>query len=251
MDCGMKLVKYLLFVFNLIFFLFALVLIGLGAAVEIKYRSLANVTGSAITVAPILVICVGVLIFFVAFFGCCGAYKENYCMITTYAIIMAILLILEIAAIVTAYVLRGKINTLLEKSFTKSIVDYQPQNAKLYDNLQTEFHCCGSYNATSWNLSKKFQDLASTEVGKAKITNPANFYVPDSCCLPNDKFKNCGLYSNRTIYEQGCLPSIEASFKKNIVAVAGVTIAVLVIQLIGIVFACCLMRTIKAQYEVV
>lgn len=32
--------------------------------------------------APIVLIGVGVVIFFIAFFGCCGAWKENYCMVT-------------------------------------------------------------------------------------------------------------------------------------------------------------------------
>ena len=31
----------------------------------------------------ILIIVVGVLIFLIAFFGCCGAYKENYCLTMT------------------------------------------------------------------------------------------------------------------------------------------------------------------------
>jgi CD63 antigen len=34
-------------------------------------------------VGPVLLIVVGVTVFVVAFFGCCGAVKENHCMIMT------------------------------------------------------------------------------------------------------------------------------------------------------------------------
>ena len=33
--------------------------------------------------APSLMISIGLIIFCIAFFGCCGAIKENYCMLVT------------------------------------------------------------------------------------------------------------------------------------------------------------------------
>jgi CD63 antigen len=34
-------------------------------------------------VGPVLLVVVGITVFVVAFFGCCGAVKENHCMIMT------------------------------------------------------------------------------------------------------------------------------------------------------------------------
>jgi len=45
--------------------IFGMIMIGVGAAVEIKYRSLVQLTGSAISAAPVLVICIGVFIFII------------------------------------------------------------------------------------------------------------------------------------------------------------------------------------------
>lgn len=36
----------------------------------------------------ILIIIVGVVVLFLAFFGCCGAYKENYCLTMTVSILL-------------------------------------------------------------------------------------------------------------------------------------------------------------------
>lgn len=38
------------------------------------------------TTAPDLIIFLGVIVFFIAFFGCCGALRENHCMIFTVSV---------------------------------------------------------------------------------------------------------------------------------------------------------------------
>nr|XP_002129950.3 CD63 antigen-like [Ciona intestinalis] len=251
MNCGMKFVKYSLFAFNLVFFIFAMALIGVGAAVEIKYRSLVTVTGSAISAAPILLICIGVFIFFVSFFGCCGAYKENYCMVSTFAILMALIFILEVGATISAYVLRGKIKMYLEKSFTKSIEEYKTSTKGAFNFVQKTFHCCGSTNESDWSRSVVFQQEANQTRIKHNIplNESASYYVPDSCC--KQMIPQCGIKSNRVLNNKGCVATIEASFKKNIVTVGGIGLAVIFIQIIGFIFSCMLMRTIKSQYDVV
>eukprot|EP00064_Thunnus_orientalis_P015736 superscaffoldBa00002975_g15793 len=60
--------------------------------------------------APIVLIGIGVVIFFIAFFGCCGAWKENYCMVTTFAILISLIIIVEIAAAIAGYIFRNKVS---------------------------------------------------------------------------------------------------------------------------------------------
>lgn len=72
-------------------------LVAVGVAVksytdhyEPIFKDLSNYT-----TAPNLLIFIGLLIFFVAFLGCCGALKENHCMIFTvscYVVIIAFIL---------------------------------------------------------------------------------------------------------------------------------------------------------------
>lgn len=59
----------------------ALIVVGIVVQVALhKTPVMEDASGSA---GPLVVIGVGVVIFLVSFFGCCGAWKENYCMVTT------------------------------------------------------------------------------------------------------------------------------------------------------------------------
>lgn len=251
MDCGMKVVKYLLFGFNLIFFIIALVLIGVGAAVEIKYRDLVQITGSYISSAPILLICVGVFILIIAFFGCCGAYKENYCMVTTFAVLLAIIFVLEISAGIAAFALRNKIETWITEAVKKSITDYSDDLKPVFNVVQEKFKCCGAESAADWEKSDKFLAEARKIIA-AKGLTPDPTLVPDGCCKTVST--DCGLKLNHTIYDgpnEGCVEKIEKFIKSNAGIIGGVGIGIAFIQVVGIIFACCLMRTIKKHYEVV
>lgn len=59
----------------------ALIAIGIYAQVALD-KTLAVSSASASS-SPIAILVLGVLIFFISFFGCCGAWKESYCMVTT------------------------------------------------------------------------------------------------------------------------------------------------------------------------
>uniref|UniRef100_A0A8C8GQX9 Tetraspanin n=1 Tax=Oncorhynchus tshawytscha TaxID=74940 RepID=A0A8C8GQX9_ONCTS len=78
----MKCVKYLLFFFNFIFWLCGLALIVLGVLVQVALHSTVVINNVSASSAPLVLIVVGVIVFFIAFFGCCGAWKESYCMVT-------------------------------------------------------------------------------------------------------------------------------------------------------------------------
>ena len=52
---------------------------------------------------------VGCIIFFVAFFGCCGAIKENHCMTLTFAILLGIIFLMEVGAGIAAYKLKHQV----------------------------------------------------------------------------------------------------------------------------------------------
>jgi CD63 antigen len=59
---------------------------------------------------PVLLIVVGCIIFFVTFFGCCGAIKENHCMTITFSVLLAFIFLLELGAGIAAYMLRSDVS---------------------------------------------------------------------------------------------------------------------------------------------
>merc|ERR1711874_223703 len=84
METSIKCVKYTLFLFNLLFSLSGLFLIVTGGVVQGAYSQYLDFLGDSFFSTPVFLIIVGCIIFFVAFFGCCGAIKENHCMTLTF-----------------------------------------------------------------------------------------------------------------------------------------------------------------------
>ncbi|XP_066526596.1 CD63 antigen [Hoplias malabaricus] len=234
---GMKCVKFLLFFFNFIFWLCGLALIVLGVLVQVALHNTPVIKGASGSAAPLVLIIIGVVIFFIAFFGCCGAWKENYCMVTMFAILLSLVIIVEIGTAIAAYVLRDKVTQLVDAKLQDMITDYNNASTgykDALDNIQKERQCCGALNSTDWINYK--QDKKS---------------VPDSCC--KNFTLNCGsgaMYNSTIIYTEGCQPAIEKLLKDNILWVAVAALVIAFIEILGLVFACSLMKGIRSGYEV-
>lgn len=64
-----------------------IIILAIGATVQGIYHGYSHFLTEQFFSVPSLLIAIGALIFFIAFFGCCGAFKENYCMIITVSIV--------------------------------------------------------------------------------------------------------------------------------------------------------------------
>ena len=58
-------------------------MIAIGAWVKSTYGDFIHLSGSSLTTGPVFLIIIGVIVAIVGFLGCCGAFRENYCMVTT------------------------------------------------------------------------------------------------------------------------------------------------------------------------
>ncbi|KAM6929127.1 CD63 antigen isoform 1-T3 [Lycodopsis pacificus] len=234
---GMKCVKFLLFVFNLIFWLCGLVLIVVGVLVQIGLHNTVAIRDASASAGPIVIIGIGVVIFFVAFFGCCGAWKENYCMVTTFAILLFLLIVVEIAAVIAGYMFREKLSNVVEDSLTEMISGYENSTAdfkKTVDKLQEDMKCCGGNSSADWrNFGKD---------GKS---------VPDSCCVkPSAKCGQGNMNNSDKVHQKGCHDALLAFLRKNLLWVIVAALVIAGLQVFGIVFSCLLMRGINSGYEV-
>ncbi|XP_010730344.1 CD63 antigen [Larimichthys crocea] len=234
---GMKCVKFLLFFFNFIFWLCGLALIVVGIMVQIGLHKSFMINDASASGVPIVLIGVGVVIFFIAFFGCCGAWKENYCMITTFAVLLSLIIIIEIAAAIAGYIFRNKLSAVVQDSLTEMINKYNngtTEFKKAVDKLQEDMKCCGVNSSLDWKHFK-----------------PEGNSVPDSCC--KNVTANCGIGTMTDaamVYQKGCHDTVEAVLKKNIQWVIVAALVIAFLQIMGIVFACMLMRGIRSGYEV-
>ncbi|XP_075898610.1 CD63 antigen [Nelusetta ayraudi] len=234
---GMKLVKFLLFFFNFIFWLCGLALIVVGILVQVALHKTFMINDASASGGPIVLIGVGVVIFFIAFFGCCGAWKENYCMVTMFAVLLSLIIIVEIGAAIAGYVFRNKLSTVVQDSLTEMISSYKNGSAEFketVDKMQMDMHCCGVNSSADW-----------------RNFTPTGNSVPDSCCL--NVTTSCGsnaMLDASKVYQKGCHDAVVELLKKNLQWVIVAALVIAFLQIMGIVFACLLMRGIRSGYEV-
>ncbi|KAL1020713.1 hypothetical protein UPYG_G00003690 [Umbra pygmaea] len=234
---GMKCVKYLLFFFNFIFWLCGLAMIVVGVLVQIALNRTIVINNLSASSAPIVIIVVGVIVFFIAFFGCCGAWKENNCMVTMFSILLCLVVIIEIGAAIAGYIFRGQLKVIVNDSLNEMVVKYNgtAEIKKILDDLQTELKCCGVNGSSDW---------------KGHYGGGQND-VPDSCCISVQPSCGVGAMNNSKIVNQvGCETSVEDLLRKNIMWVIVAALVIAFLQIMGIVFACWLMKGIRSGYEV-
>lgn len=225
---GMKCVKYLLFAFNLIFVIAAIALIAVGIYVQVQLHDYLSFFSGKVNAAAILIIIVGAIIFFIAGFGCCGAIKENYVCTMVFAVLLAVVFIFELAGGIAGFVMRNQLHDEVSEKMKEAEANYHSQEGvkKSWDAVQTNFKCCGVDSYTEWHAH--------------------NVSYPDSCC----KKAPC-VPGTANFYNEPCLEEFVDFVKTNIVKVGGVGIGLAFVQIVGIIFACCLARAIRKEYEVV
>nr|XP_023026957.1 CD63 antigen-like [Leptinotarsa decemlineata] len=240
MDCASFLrsySRYMLILFNLIFAITGIIIICVALSAKAYFHEFDTLMENKVFYVSDLLIVVGVIIFFVSFFGCCGAMKENACMTTTYSALLIVIFLLELAVGISGVLLKNRTEEFLKDKLNETIQDYGPQNnetTELWDTIQRQFHCCGIDNATDW----------------VKFKKDDNHLVPLSCCdIPYGAFKyNCTI---EKAYPEGCLMRFGDFVNDNISAIEGVGIGFAIVQLLGIIFACVLSKFIRSDYETV
>jgi len=232
---GMKCIKYLLFAFNLVFFITGLALIIAGAVIETQFKDyLTFFEGSSFSSAAVVLIVVGCIIFIIGFFGCCGAIKENYCMVMTFAVLLAVIFIAEIGVGIAGFVMRKQVEEKMGSQMLKTMKQYNATDAggvrHTWDKMQQQFKCCGVNGYKDWT-------------NQTTMANP-----PESCCKkPTAKCSE----NVADIYTDGCIDGFKNWVEHNVYILAGVGVGLAFVQVIGMIFACCLARAIKGEYEVV
>ncbi|KAK5645237.1 hypothetical protein RI129_006537 [Pyrocoelia pectoralis] len=233
-SAGMTCIKYLLFCFNLLFAISGIAILTVGAIIHALYYHYSQFVDPSLGSAPILLIIVGVIVFVVAFFGCCGAVKENHCMIITFSAFLVIIFCLEMAAGVAGYVRRNDIESMLDTHLNNTMHNYynKTDDQRSWDIMQHELTCCGMTGPDDWEL----------------ITHDSS--LPHTCC-PNVPPKGSCTINTPDHYTKSCRDELQEALIKYGSVIGGVGVSIALIQLIGVVFACCLARSIRKEYETV
>ncbi|XP_062338944.1 tetraspanin-33 [Osmerus eperlanus] len=248
-------VKYLLFIFNLIFWIISLVMVSIG--VYARMMKQAEAAMACLSVDPaILLMVVGVLMFLITFTGCVGSLRENICLLQTFCICLTIIFLLQLAAGVLGFVFSDKARNRVTEIINRAIVHYRDdidlQN--LIDFGQKEFSCCGGVTYTDWSQNMYFNCTPD---------NPSRerCSVPFSCCLisKDQAVINtmCGqgmqelkyLEAGAFIYTNGCIDKLVNWIHSNLFLLGGIALGLAIPQLVGILLSQVLINQIKDQIE--
>lgn len=235
-DGGNKCIKWLIFIFNFIFFLTGCGLIGLGIWLNVDQDDWEGISDfNYISVANVA-IAAGVIIVLVSFLGCCGAITENKFMLLGFFIFLLIIFILEIAAGIAAYVMRGNVESELKKQLDDRIPERYGEVGirNAMDAIQKEFKCCGVNNISDWRSG-----------------SPPK--IPKSCCKPAvtscDEVNFDGSETLSNYFQKGCFKSIENFLEDNLLYVGITGIIFAIFQLVGMVFAMILYCAISKESQ--
>lgn len=199
----LKLLKYVLFIFNLIFWFGGCCILGFGI-----YFLIQNNFGvlfhdlPSLTLGNVFII-VGSIIMVVAFLGCMGSIKENKCLLMSFFALLLIILLAEVTLAILLFVYEQQLNKHVLKGLDDSIKRYEKDNSTkaAWDSIQTYLQCCGVNGTSDWKIP------------------------PPSC--PSDG----------TTHVEGCYRKAEQWFHSNFLYIGIITIFVCVIQVLGMSFA--------------
>ncbi|MEE6499009.1 hypothetical protein FKM82_003282 [Ascaphus truei] len=154
-----KVTKYFLFLFNLLFFILGAVILGFGIWILVDKTSFISVlqsSSSSLKIGSYILIAVGGLTMVMGFLGCIGAVNEVRCLLGMYFTFLLIILIAQVAAGVLIYFQRDALKTEMSSIIHKLIVSYNYEDGhntsteESWDYIQKNLKCCGWNSYTNW-----------------------------------------------------------------------------------------------------
>ncbi|XP_004553297.1 CD9 molecule a isoform X1 [Maylandia zebra] len=222
---GETCIKYLMFAFNLVFWLAgtAVLAIGLWLRLDQKTKSLFEEPDSSYVfyTGVYILIAAGALIMVVGFLGCCGAIRESPCMLGTFFFFLLIIFAIEVAAGIWGFSNQSQVVNDITGFYTQTYNNYKSNGDEhLKETLrviQAELNCCGPN-------------------GRLEETNTET-------CPKGELLEE--------LITKSCPDAIEEVFNSKLHIIGGVGIAIGVIMVFGMIFSMLLCCAIRRSREVV
>jgi len=238
--------RILVLIFTVIFILtgFLFLVTGTYAQMRLNYlvSLLQNTALAATHLTPLLLIFIGVFIILTSILGFFSAIKDNLCIINCFCLLLTLVCVTEVIGGILACSFLPKFRSAVKEGMEFEIGNFTTNSTM--NEFQTNLGCCGvesylDYNMTSWSLEEKDFCLDSVQIPHLQIN------IPTTCCM--DECQACNMTSSVMYYEQGCL---EKLFGKNddkfiLHYLVITTIALMVLQIVGILSTVCLFRRLR------
>uniref|UniRef100_A0A8C1ZFZ0 Tetraspanin n=1 Tax=Cyprinus carpio TaxID=7962 RepID=A0A8C1ZFZ0_CYPCA len=226
-DC-LSCIKYLMFIFNFFIFLGGSFLLGVGIWVLVDPTGFREIVAAnpLLFTGVYAILIMGGMLFLLGFLGCCGAIRENKCLLLFFFMLILIIFLAELAMAILAFIFRE--HRLLHQGVESTLPSTITYCTK-YSTIM--FDCCGVNSAEDFDDQSLF-----------RLVNHSRL-VPEVCCQRND------LMMSKEECLKGIMPirnKVSNEYKLTYIYMAGaLAIVVLTIELFAMVFAMCLFRGIQ------
>jgi len=182
---------------------------------------------------PIIVLIVGIFILLLGFFGCCGAKKENSCMLYTYSTVLLCLVIAQVTCGILLLVYKDSAEDFIKEGMDEAFNKYDNPNdnhmTEALDKIQQKLKCCGTVGPDIYQNG----------------TNMNHHDVADGCCITMKP--GCGngyfdLANPEGIYTNGCYDAIKDQLLGLGLGITGLILAAAGVQLVIVILACILAK---------
>ncbi|KAM7068192.1 tetraspanin-10 [Molossus nigricans] len=244
----------LTFLLNFLFSLLSLLALAIGLWGLAVKGSLGSSWGGPLPADPMLGLVLGGLaVSAVSLAGCLGALCENACLLRCYSGGLLAFLVLEALGGALVVALWGPLQDSLGHALRVAITHYQddPDLRFLIDQVQLGLQCCGAASYQDWQQNLYF-NCSSPGVQACSL--------PASCCIDpqedgasvNDQ---CGFGALRldedaartVVHLEGCGAPLRQWLRRNVRAVGGWAIAVVLVQAAELLLATQLLRALAVR----
>nr|XP_020469382.1 tetraspanin-2-like [Monopterus albus] len=173
---GMKCVKYLLFIFNFIFWLSGLLVLAVGLWLRFDPETVELLTGNeapdSFFIAVYILLGAGGLMMIVGFFGCFGAVRESQCLLASFFACLLIIFGAEVAAGVFGFLNKEQIVEEVQKFYSSSFNDVtSPNGTAIALIYHKTLNCCGTSQSDVTNTQCEDDSSQGKQDCLAAITN--------------------------------------------------------------------------------
>jgi len=215
-DPATSTMKYIIFMINFVIYAMGGAILGVGIWIRSdsdfwEYHRALDIP--QFYQACYVAIGLGVVVLIIGFFGCCGAAMNSPCMLFSYIVILAVVVVMELTA--AGLVWKHADGDRFQKFLTDSIKDQidlsihdHGDSARFVDLLQLHLECCGGYDKNDYHLDN----------------------IPQSCS--SDRTNN--------VFIHGCGENIRRFLEQKAGTIGGIALGSVLVQILCLIFTGCL-----------
>ncbi|CAH1646264.1 unnamed protein product [Spodoptera littoralis] len=239
-EFNMRSIRFLLVIITAMFVVLGTLMMVLGISVYSHFHSFSTFfeTGMIRMTPSIMSVFGGAVLVIISLLGLIGSLRLSTCLVNLYAFILMLLFIFQLAIVIVSFNAAG--DHLYMNYIDIPVNMYSdPEIQREIDMLQSSLFCCGSYSFEDY-LGVTFGPYQPVVVATVLLAGEyVTLTLPESCC-----FSVVNGHCDR-VPQRGCKSELFGALVQNSTVLGIVGISVILMTLLGIIFALLLARSIR------